>query len=66
MQIYDSALTFSLRNTALFRTYGGLHIRNVDVISGSETDWNPVLAVLKGHTVQGLAYYIPIMTSDTA
>jgi len=50
MQIYDSALTFAPRNTALFRIYGGLRVRNVDVISGSEMDWNPVLAVLKGHT----------------
>jgi len=50
MQIYDSVLTFAPRNTALFRTHGGLHTRNVDVIAGSETDWNPVLAVLKGHT----------------
>ena len=50
MQIYDSALTFAPRNTALFRTYRGLHTRNVDVISGSETDWNPVLALLKHHT----------------
>ena len=50
MQIYDSALTFAPHNTALFRTYSGQHMRNVDVIAGSETDWNPVLAVLKGHT----------------
>jgi len=49
MQIYHSALAFAPRITALFRTHGGLHTRNVDVISGSEADWNPVLAILKGH-----------------
>ena len=50
MHIYDSALPLTPRNTALFRAYGGLHMNNVDVIYGSETDWNPAIAVLKGHS----------------
>ena len=50
MQIYKSALPFSPRNSTLFRTYGGLHTNNVDVIFGLETDWNPVISVLRGHS----------------
>ena len=33
MQIYNSALLFAPRNTALFRAYGGLYTRDVDIIS---------------------------------
>jgi len=50
MQIYNSALPFTPRNTALFRAYGGLRMNDVDVIYGSETDWDPAIAVLKGHS----------------
>ena len=50
MQIYNSALPFSPLNSTLFRTYGGLHSNNVDVILGLEADWNPVISVLRGHS----------------
>jgi len=49
MEIYHSALYFTPRDTALFSTYSELHANNVQIISGSEVNWNPALAVLKSH-----------------
>ena len=50
MQIYNSALPFAPRNTALFRTYGRLHPNSVNIISGSDAAWKPAIAVLRGHS----------------
>lgn len=49
IQIYYSALPFAPSNSALSRTYRG-SMGGVHVISGLETDWNPVIATLRGHT----------------
>jgi hypothetical protein len=47
MEIYNSMLPFVPRDTALFRTYGGLYASNVNVISGFDTAWSPTIAVLE-------------------
>lgn len=52
---------FAPRNTALFHTYRGLYVSNVDV--GSESEWNLAVAILKGRSdwvccvsIRGLRY----------
>src|SRR6266849_6117053 len=50
MEIYNSMLPFIPRDTTLSRTYGGLGVSNVNVISGLETAWTPTIAVLAGHS----------------
>ena len=50
MEIYNSMLLFMPRDTALYRTYGGLGVCNVDVISGFKTAWSPTIAVLADHS----------------
>ena len=50
MEIYNSMILFIPRDTALYRTYGGLGVSNVNVISGFKTAWSPTIAVLAGHS----------------
>jgi WD40 repeat protein len=50
MEIYNSMIPFIPRDTALYRTYGGLDVSNVNVISGFKTAWSPTIAVLAGHS----------------
>ena len=40
----------SPRDTALYRTYGGLGVSNVNIISGFKMAWSPTIAVLTGHS----------------
>src|SRR6266849_2344283 len=50
MHIYYSALPFTPYNTALFRTYNASDTGTIKVVSGVEAGWNPLIAVLRGHS----------------
>jgi WD40 repeat protein len=49
MHIYYSALPFAPCDTALFRTYNALDLRKIKVVGGIQRDWDPLIAVLRGH-----------------
>jgi hypothetical protein len=50
MEICNSMVPFIPRDTALYRTYGGLGVSNVNIISGFKMAWSPTIAVLTGHS----------------
>ena len=50
MNVYYSALPFTPRGTALFRTYKDRFSRALKVITGTENTWTPLIAVLQGHS----------------
>src|ERR1700691_2116838 len=50
LHIYHSALTFTPPETKLFQLYGHKMTNRIHVISGVEKSWNPLLAVLQGHS----------------